>query len=267
MTGGAGLAVRSALYNLAFYLVTALMMLLGIWLLAGPRSWAMQGLRLHGQLCVWLLRVICGTRIEVRGRERIPPGSCLVVAKHQSAWDTFALIPLFRDPAIVLKAELARIPLYGWFCVKFEHILVRRERAAAALKAMLAEAKAKSDTGREIVIFAEGTRREPGAPPDYKPGYIALYETLGVPAVPLALNSGLFWPRNSFTRYPGTIVVEILEPVPPGLPRAEARKAIETAIETAAGRLIGEAAARPDAPPKARELVARPRTTTAESGS
>jgi 1-acyl-sn-glycerol-3-phosphate acyltransferase len=258
---------RSALFNLAFYLVTALMMLLGIWLLLGPRSWAMQGLRLHGLVCVWLLKVICNTSIEVRGRERIPNGACLVVAKHQSAWDTFALIPLFRDPAIVLKAELARIPLYGWFCVKFEHILVRRERAAVALKTMVAEAKAKVAAGREILIFAEGTRREPGAPPDYKPGYVALYEALGVPVVPLALNSGLFWPRNSLARYPGTIVVEVLEPVPPGLPRAAAREAIETAIEAASWRLIWEAAAEPSPPPKARELAAAvPATAAADGG-
>lgn len=255
MTAETVIGLRSACFNLAFYLVTALMMLVGIWLLVGPRSWAMQGLKLHGQVCIWLLKVICGTRIEVRGREHIPDGACLVVAKHQSAWDTFALIPLFRDPAIILKAELARIPLYGWFCVKFEHILVRRDRAAAALKAMVAEAKAKADARREIVIFAEGTRREPGAEPDYKPGYVALYESLGVPTVPLALNSGLFWPRNSFTRYPGTIVVEVLEPVPPGMARAEARKAIEAAIERASWRLIREAAAAPNPPPKARGLA------------
>ena len=256
MTGKAGVGVRSAIFNLAFYLVTALMMLLGIWLLVAPRAWAMQGLRLHGQVCLWLLKVICGTRIEVRGRQHIPPGPCLVVAKHQSAWDTFALVPLFRDPAIVLKAELARIPLYGWFCVKFEHILVRRDRAAAALKAMLGDAKVKSEAGREVVIFAEGTRREPGAPADYKPGYAALYDALRVPVVPLALNSGLYWPRNSTTRYPGTIIVEILEPVPPGLPRAQMRATVEAAIEQASARLIAEAASEPVPPPKARELAA-----------
>ena len=255
MTGGVGVAVRSAIYNLTFYVVTAAMMLFGVWLLIGPRSWAMKGLSLHGQLCIWLLKIICGTRMEVRGRERIPSGPCLVVSKHQSAWDTFALVPLFRDPAIVLKAELSRIPLYGWFCIKFEHILVRRDRAAVALKAMLSEAQAKSDAGREILIFAEGTRREPGAPPDYKPGYIALYETLGVPVVPLALNSGLFWPRNSFVRYPGTIVVEVLEPVAPGLPRAVARRQIEAAIETASWDLIREAARTSNPPPKAIDLA------------
>jgi 1-acyl-sn-glycerol-3-phosphate acyltransferase len=248
--------VRSAIYAVAFYATTALMMLLGIWLLIGPRSWAMEGLRLHGLVCTWLLKVICGTRLEVRGRENIPHGGCLVVAKHQSAWDTFALIPLFRDPAIVLKAELTRIPLYGWFCVKFEHILVRRERAAVALKSMIAEAKAKSEQGREVLIFAEGTRRPPGAEPDYKPGYIALYDALDVPLVPLALNSGLYWPRKSLVRYPGTIIVEILPPVPTGEPRAEVRRKVETAIEQASWRLIAEAAAEPHPPPRARELAA-----------
>jgi 1-acyl-sn-glycerol-3-phosphate acyltransferase len=256
MTASPGVALRSAVFNLAFYLVTALMMLLGVWLLIGPRSWAMTGLRWHGLVCLWLLRVICGTRYEVRGREHIPAGSCLVVAKHQSAWDTFALIPLFRDPAIVLKAELTRIPLYGWFCIKFEHILVRRDRAAAALKAMLADAKARSDAGREVVIFAEGTRRPPGAEPDYKPGYVALYDALEVPLIPLALNSGLYWPRKSLTRYPGTIIVEILPPIPAGRPRAQIRREVETAIEQASWRLIAEAAREPSPPPKARELAA-----------
>jgi 1-acyl-sn-glycerol-3-phosphate acyltransferase len=255
MTTPIGVALRSAVFNLAFYLVTALMMLLGIWLLVGPRSWAMQGLRLHGLVCLWLLRVICGTRYEVRGRGNIPDGPCLVVAKHQSAWDTFALVPLFRDPAIVLKAELTRIPLYGWFCIKFEHILVRRDRAAVALKAMLADARARSEAGREVVIFAEGTRRAPGAEPDYKPGYAALYDALDVPLVPLALNSGLYWPRKSLIRWPGTIVVEILPPVAPGKPRPELRREVEAAIEAASWRLIAEAAREPSPPPRARELA------------
>ena len=240
---------RSILFAAAFYIATALFLLLGSWLLFAPRAWAMQGLRLHGLACVWLLRVICGTRLEVRGRERIPNDACLVVAKHQSAWDTFALVPLFRDPAIVLKDELKWIPLYGWFCVKFAHILVRRDRAAAALKALLSDARLKAEAQRQIVIFPEGTRRAPGAPPDYKSGYIALYEGLGLPCIPLALNSGLYWPRRSLLRHPGTIIVEILEPIPPGLPRAEFRRRIEAEIEAASSRLIAEAAGGAHPPP------------------
>ncbi len=232
--------LRSLVYAVAFYVATAMFLLLGIWLLLAPRSWAMLGLKLHGQTCVWLLRVICGTRLEVRGREKLPTGPCLVVAKHQSAWDTFGLIPLFADPAIVLKDELKWIPVYGWFCLKFEHILVKRDRATAALKQLLADAKAKAADGRQILIFPEGTRRAPAAPPDYKPGYVALYEGLGLPCVPLALNSGLFWPRRSLRRYPGTIVVEILDPLPAGLPRAQFRRQVEAMIEERSAALVAE---------------------------
>ncbi len=232
------LLLRSLLFALAFYVTTALFLVLGSWLLLGPRRWAMEGLRIHGLVSVWLLRVIAGTKLEVRGRHHVPKGACLVVSKHQSAWDTFGLVPLFRDPAIVLKDELKWIPFYGWFCVKFEHILVRRDKAAVALKTMIADARSRAEQGREIVIFPEGTRRAPGAPPDYKPGYVALYEGLGLPCVPLALNSGLFWPRRSLIRYPGTIVVEFLEPIPAGLPRKQFREVLEARLEAAAQRLV-----------------------------
>lgn len=234
------LLARSLLFALAFYVTTALFLVLGSWLLLAPRSWAMAGLRTHAIVSVWLLRVIAGTRLEVRGREKVPKGAVLVVSKHQSAWDTFGLVPLFRDPAIVLKDELKWIPFYGWFCVKFEHILVKRDKAAAALKAMIADAKSRAAQGREIVIFPEGTRQAPGAAPDYKPGYVALYEALEVPCVPLALNSGLFWPRRQFIRHPGTIVVEFLDPIPAGLPRKEFRALLEERLEAAAQRLVAE---------------------------
>jgi 1-acyl-sn-glycerol-3-phosphate acyltransferase len=249
------LIVRSLAFLIVFYINTAVFLVLGSWLLLAPRRSAMEGLRMHGLASLWWLKVICGTRVEVRGRERLPEGACLVASKHQSAWDTFALIPVFRDPAMVMKAELGWIPLYGWFSHKFQHIFVKRDRGPRALKAMIADARARAAQGREIVIFPEGTRRPPGAPPDYKPGYIALYDGLDLPCVPLALNSGLFWPRRSFLRYPGTIVVEILEPVPPGLPRAQARRLIEERIESACTRLIAEARSAPNPPPLPSELL------------
>ena len=233
--------VRSLAFAAAFYATTAIFLILGRWLLAAPRRWAMRGLALHGQTSVALLRWICGTRLEVRGRENIPHGGCLIVAKHQSAWDTFALIPLFSDPAIVLKDELKWIPVYGWFCVKFQHILVKREKASVALKALIRDARERVAEGRQILIFPEGTRTAPGAPPDYKPGYIALYEALGVPAVPLALNSGVYWPRRSIWRYPGTIVVELLPSIAPGLPRAAVRRQLESDLEQATEKLVLEA--------------------------
>lgn len=115
----------------------------------------------------------------------------------------FALLSLFRDPAVVLKDELKWIPLYGWFCLKFAHILVKRDKASLALKALIRDARNRIACDRQILIFPEGTRTAPDAPPGFKPGYVALYEALGVPVVPLALNSGLYWPRRQYLwRYP-----------------------------------------------------------------
>jgi len=242
------LVVRSLIFLVVFYVNTAVFLVLGSWLLLAPRRWAMQGLRLHALASLWWLKVICGTRLEVRGREKLPAGACLVASKHQSAWDTFALIPVFRDPVLVMKAELGLIPLYGWFSHKFRHIFVRRDKGPSALKAMIRDARERASHGREILIFPEGTRRPPGAPPDYKPGFIALYEGLGLPCVPLALNSGLFWPRRSVLRHPGTIVIEILDPVAPGLPRAKARKLVQERIESACAALIEEALSAPRPP-------------------
>ena len=241
--------IRSLVYVAVFYINTAAFLIFGSWLFLAPRSWAMEGLRLHGLASMWLLKVICALGCEVRGREKLPAGACLIAAKHQSAWDTFGLIPVFRDPAMVMKAELGAIPLYGWFSHKFEHIFIRRDRGPTALKQLIRDARQRAAAGREVVIFPEGTRRPPGAQPDYKPGFLALYEGLALPCVPVALNSGLFWPRRSILRYPGTIVVEILDPIPPGLERAQARRLIQERIEAACGRLIDEARAAPNPPP------------------
>ncbi|HZN30405.1 MAG TPA: lysophospholipid acyltransferase family protein, partial [Xanthobacteraceae bacterium] len=133
--------LRSLVYLVVFYVNTAVFLVLGSWLLLAPRRWAMEGLRLHGLASLWWLKVICGTRLEVRGREKLPPGACLIASKHQSAWDTFALIPVFRDPAMVMKAELGWIPLYGWFSHKFQHIFVSRDRGPSALKSLIRDAR------------------------------------------------------------------------------------------------------------------------------
>ena len=233
--------VRSLIFNFFFYVTTALFVVVGSPLLFGPRRWAMAALALHGRFELWLLKVIVGTRLEVRGAEKLPKGACLVASKHQSAWETFGLIPLFRDPALLMKRELFWIPFHGWFSRKFEMIPVDRDKGPAALRRMLREAQKRIADRREIIIFPEGTRRPTGAPPDYKTGVVLLYEALGVPCVPLALNSGVFWPRRSLIRRPGTIVVEFLDPIPPGLPKAEFLKRLIDAIETASARLLAEA--------------------------
>lgn len=240
MTDGLAMA-RSLLFNALFYVTTTLFLVLGSPLLLAPRRWAMAALDLHARFELFLLRLIVGTKLEVRGEGKLPKGACLVASKHQSAWETFALIPLFRDPVYLMKRELFWIPFHGWFSRKFEMIPVDRDKGASALRRMLREARKRVEAGREIIIFPEGTRRAPGDPPSYKTGVYLLYEALDVPCVPVALNSGLFWPRRSIARRPGTIVVEILDPIPPGLDKAEFLRRLETAIETATTRLLKEA--------------------------
>ena len=232
--------LRSLTFRAVFYLNTALFVILGSPLLLGPRRWAMAGLSAHARTTLWWMRVICGTKVEVRGREKLPEGAALIAAKHQSAWDTIGLIPLMRDPAMILKRELLLIPLYGWFCRKFEMIPVQRDLRGTALRQMMRVARERASQGRDIVIFPEGTRKPVEAAPDYKPGVVMLYEQLGIPCVPVALNSGLFWPTGSTMRYQGTILVEFLDPIPPGVPRRAFMPLLQERIETATARLVGE---------------------------
>jgi 1-acyl-sn-glycerol-3-phosphate acyltransferase len=232
--------LRSLLFNIAFYVNSFLFLTIGTPFHITPRKWSIRALQAWASTSVFLLRVICGVKMELRGRENLPKGAVLVAAKHQSAWDTFALLPLLDDPAVVLKQELVWIPLYGWFIPKFRMIPIERDAGASALRRMMARAKEAAGMGRQILIFPEGTRKAPGDPPDYKPGVAALYAGLGLPCVPVALNSGVYWPRRKFLRYPGTIIVEFLPAIPAGVPRREFAKRLEEAIETATARLVEE---------------------------
>lgn len=233
-------ALRSAIFNLVFYINLALFLVLGSEFFLTPRRWSIRALQAWAQMSLWLLRLIVGTRMEVRGREHIPPGPALVAGKHQSFWETFAILPLLDDPAMVLKKELTYIPFFGWFIYKFRMIAVERSAGSAALKQLIRRGEEEIAAGRQVVIMPEGTRRGPDDPPDYKPGAAALYGRLGVVCVPFALNSGLFWPRRKFLRYPGTIVIEFLPPIPAGLPRREFQERLESEIEAATARLVAE---------------------------
>jgi 1-acyl-sn-glycerol-3-phosphate acyltransferase len=233
-------ALRSALFNVLFYVNLVLFLVLGFWLMLAPRSWAIAGLKAWASTSLWLLRLICGTRMEVRGREHIPKGAALVAGKHQSLWETFAILPLLDDPCMVLKRELTFIPVFGWFALKFRMIAVKRTAGSAALRNLVKRGREEVARNRQIVIMPEGTRKGPDDPPDYKPGAAALYSQLGVPCVPFGLNAGLFWPRRKFLRRSGTITIEFLPAIPPGLQRGEFQKRLETAIEMSTKALVAE---------------------------
>jgi 1-acyl-sn-glycerol-3-phosphate acyltransferase len=232
---------RSILFNILFFVNVAVRLIVALPTMVLPypalhffiRSWARSNL--------WLLRLVCGTKVEWRGIDKIPNGACIVACKHQSAWDTFALYAVFEDPAIVLKRELMWLPLFGWYMWKAGLIPIDRSAGMAALARMTNRAREVLAAGRQVLVFPEGTRRLPGAPPDYKPGIVYLYGKVGVPCVPVALNSGLYWPRRSLLRRPGTIVAEILDPIPPGLDKDAFFTRLQSSIEEASTRLLREA--------------------------
>lgn len=233
-------AVRSLVFNVLFYVNLILFLVLGSWFLLMPRKAAIAALKVWARSSLWLLRVVCHIRMEVRGAEHIQQGAALVAGKHHSFWETFAILPLLDDPCMVLKRELTFIPLFGWFALKFRMIPVERSAGPQALRDMVKRAKREAAEGRQIVIMPEGTRKGPDDAPDYKPGAAALYGMLKVPCVPFGLNAGLYWPRRKFLRRPGTIILEFCPPLPPGLPRDEFQRRLEQAIETSTRALVAE---------------------------
>jgi len=236
------LIARSLLFNALFYLNLLVQMIVALPVLALPHRIHLAFIRSYCRTSLWLLRVVCGTRVAWRGLEKIPRGACIVACKHQSTWETFALYAAFDDPTYVLKRELMWIPLFGWHMRKAGLIAVDRGAGLAALSRMTTRARAELGRARQVVIFPEGTRRPPGAEPAYKPGVAYLYAKAGVACVPIALNSGLFWPRRSLIRYPGTILVEVLDPIPPGLDSRTFLARLQTVVEEASTRLLQESA-------------------------
>lgn len=232
--------LRSALFNALFYLMTAGLAVLALPLLAGPPAATRWMMRLWARMTTGLLRLVCGVRVELRGMGHIPPGGCVIAAKHQSAFDTIIWLALLPDAAYVLKRELLRIPLYGWYARRAGMIPVDRAGGGAALRGMLRRAVAAVAEGRQVVIFPEGTRTAPGARVPYQPGVVAIAAGTGAPVVPVATDSGRIWGRRAFRKPPGVIRIVALPPLPPGLPRARLIAALESAIETESAALLAE---------------------------
>jgi 1-acyl-sn-glycerol-3-phosphate acyltransferase len=190
---------------------------------------------------VQLLRWVTGVRTVVTGDENIPPGGCIIASKHQSDWDIFAIFPHTGRPAYIAKKELMRIPFFGWAARSLDCIEIDRQKGGQAIPEMIAQARAAIDRGCRIVIYPEGTRKAPLATPEYRQGILRLYTELNVPVVPVALNSGLFWGRNSLVIWPGTAEARFLPAIEPGLaPDVFTRRLRET-IEAASDELIIDA--------------------------
>ena len=233
--------LRALVFNLALFAWTAVLCTLGLPLLLAPRTATIRLARFWVSKILAFLKTAVGIDYEIRGIERIPRDGCIIAMKHQSAWDTLIIPAVLDDPVFVLKRELMIVPFFGWYLARAGSIAIDRKGGAAALRRMLAEARPAAAAGRPIVIFPEGTRVAPGTRRPYQPGVAALYQALALPVVPAAVNSGLFWGRRSFVKHPGRIILEFLDPIPPGWPRPQLMAELEQRIETATGALVREA--------------------------
>ena len=227
-------AVRSFLFLLWFAALSTILSLIFWPVLLLPRGATIWLARGWARATFWGLKVIAGIGFEIRGRP--PTGPVLVASKHMSMWDTLALYLVLDRPGIVLKRELLFVPFFGWFVWKAAAIPIDRSARASALRKMSQAAKQVLEESRPVLIFPEGTRKKPGAAPDYKPGVAGLYGLLNVACVPVALNSGVYW--TSFLKHPGTITLEFLEVIPPGLKRGEFMALLQARIETASTALL-----------------------------
>ncbi len=236
--------IRSLLFNLAFWLWGVAMALFATGVLLMSREAMVRHAERWERGIQWLLRNIVALDYQVRGAERrIEDGQAIYAIKHQSAWDTVTTHLLIDDPAIALKQELTRIPIFGRCLLHAGMIRIDRGHGTKALRSLIEGGRKAVERGSPVVIFPEGTRTPPGERRTYHPGVAALYKQLALPVVPVALNSGLFWGRRSFAKRPGTILVEFLEPIEPGLDRKAFMAELERRIETATDALVAEAKA------------------------
>lgn len=235
------IAVRSSIFNIVFYVNLILLMVIGLPSVLMGRGPATFMARAWARTSLWWLRLICGTKVEFRGLERIPPGGLVVAPKHQSILETFALVLAVDNFSYVHKRELTWIPLFGWYLGAVEQISINRSSGSTALTQVTNGVAEFLNLGRRILIFPEGTRRPVGAPPAYKYGVTHLYTTLDARVTPVALNTGLFWPRRSFLRNPGTAIIEFLPVIEPGLSKEEFSRRLEDVVEDGVRALVDEA--------------------------
>lgn len=235
--------IRSAIFNLCFFGLTAVIAVLALPTLLMPRAAALRIMRFWAWSVVGLLRAICGIRFRLLGARHLPAQGlpALIAAKHQSAFDTIIWLGLLPAPAYVLKQELLRIPVYGALARHAGMIAVDRAAGAGAMRHLLRAGREAAAAGRQIVIFPEGTRVAPGDRVPYQPGIAALAAATHLPVIPAAIDSGLLWGRRAFRKRPGTITLSILPPLPPGLPRPELLARLDDLIETETDRLMHQA--------------------------
>jgi 1-acyl-sn-glycerol-3-phosphate acyltransferase len=202
-------ALRSALFALALVLITPPYALLALATFALPRMTRYRIISGWSRLVIWLAKYLLGIDWRVEGREHLPDRPAVILAKHQSAWETMAFQLIFPPQVHVLKRELLWIPFFGWGLALMSPIAIDRARGVAALREMARRGRERLEQGFWVVVFPEGTRVAPGERRAYQLGGAWLAAASGVPVVPVAHNAGLYWPRNAFLKRPGTVTVRI----------------------------------------------------------
>jgi len=237
------LFVRSLLFHVGF-LTWAIIANVGLlWVLVLPRKTVVRFITYYFRGNLPIERYLAGITYEVRGLENIPEGPCVIASKHQSTFETLMMHILLGDPAIVLKRELMWIPLWGWYQARSGMIPIDRGAHGKAMLSMVDNAGKAVAEGRKIVVYPQGTRVRPGVRKPYKVGAAAIAQRYDLPVVPLALNTGMFWPRRSFWVYPGKVIFEFLPPLPKGGSVTDMTRKLEEILEPASQRLCEEVTA------------------------
>jgi 1-acyl-sn-glycerol-3-phosphate acyltransferase len=222
--------LRSILFNVAFFGISLVMTLLATAMRVVAPGRVLDVAMLWGRCLVVAARIVCGIRLDVRGLEHIPRGAALIASRHQSAFDTFVWLTLLPRCCYVFKQELRRIPLFGPLIGAAGMIAVDRAGGGAAIRALLLEADRAVGEGRQIVIFPEGTRKEPGSPVILQSGVAAIASRTGLPVIPVSTDSGRYWGRRAFRKRSGTIRIVIGEPIPAQTERKALMRALEAGL-------------------------------------
>jgi len=235
-------AIRSLIFYAAFFAFTTVVAIpFGIYSIFAPKMSGFSIVKLWYVVILFLLRWIVGIKSEITGQENLPEGACVLASKHMSDWDIFALLQATnRRPTFIAKRELLNIPFFGWCMQNFHTVSIDRKNGQAALPQLVEQGTKAIERDCRIVIYPEGTRRKPLDDPKYKWGLAKLYVNLDVPVVPVALTSGLYWPRNALILWPGTARAKYLEPIPPGLEINEFQRILTERIETETTKMLLE---------------------------
>lgn len=235
------LYLRSIAYNIAAYSILLVGCVINS--IVGPFA-PQLGIRLWDEYFipafVWATENIAQIKIEIRGEQYIRRSDCIYAGKHESALETHILTNYLKSAVFILKKELTYIPIFGWAQHFYGMIPVNRSAGGRAMKDMLSHAKNRINLGRSIIIFPEGTRKSPKQEPDYKPGVVFLYNNLNVPVIPFATNTGYFWPKGSFLKFPGKVIIEFMEPMPAGLDKESFMTELQNRIENKCKELNAE---------------------------